>query len=98
MIILETTPREDIPWIDSIHVQSENITTYSTKGCAKVHRAHKTRSHQVLTRLLMFPANRMGKATGNKSKGMKCKLDKGAGVNIMPLSTYKYINALEFDE
>ena len=25
--ILETTPREDISWVDSIHVQSENNTT-----------------------------------------------------------------------
>ena len=29
---------------------------------------------------------------------MKCKLDTGAGVNIMPLSIYQYINASEFDE
>ena len=40
----------------------------------------------------MFPTNRMGKATGNKAKGMKFKLETGAGGNIMPLSTYKYIN------
>ena len=40
----------------------------------------------------------MGKATGNKPKCMKCKLDTGAGVNIMPLSTSKYINPSEFDE
>ena len=40
----------------------------------------------------------MAKGTGNKSKGIKCKLDMGAGVNIMPLSTYKYINPSEFDE
>ena len=42
--------------------------------------------------------NRVGKATGNKPKGMKCKLDTGAGVNIIPLSIYQYINPLEFDE
>ena len=46
----------------------------------------------------MFPTNRMGKATGNKPKGMTCKLDTGAGVNIMPLLTYKYINPSEFNE
>ena len=96
--ILETTTREDIPWIDSRHVQSENNTTYSAKGCAKVHEAHKTRSHQAFTRVLMFPTNRIGKATSNKPKGMKCRLDTGADVSIMPLSTYKYMNPSEFDE
>ena len=46
----------------------------------------------------MFPMNRLGKATDNKPKGMKCKLDTGAGVNIMHLSIYQYINPSEFDE
>ena len=46
----------------------------------------------------MFPTNRMGKAMGNKAKGMKCKLDTGAGVNIIPLSIYKYIDLSEFDK
>ena len=96
--ILETTPREDIPCIDSICVQSDNTTTYTAKGCPMVHEAHKTRSHQAFTRVLMFPTNGTGKVTGNKPKGMKCKLDTGAGVNIMPLSTYEYINPSECDE
>ena len=55
-------------------------------------------SHQAFTRVLMFPTNRMGKATDNKPKGMKCKLDTGVCINIMPLSTHKYINSSEFDE
>ena len=45
----------------------------------------------------MFPTNWYSKATGNKPKGIKCKLDTGAGVNIMPLSTYQFINPSEFD-
>ena len=40
----------------------------------------------------------MGKATGNKPKVMKCKLDTGTGVNTMPLPTYQYINPSEFDK
>ena len=47
---------------------------------------------------MMFPTNRMGKATDTKPKDMKCKLDTVTGVNIMPLATYKYINPSEFDE
>ena len=42
--------------------------------------------------------NRMGKVAGNKPKGMKCRLDTRAGVNIMHLSIYQYINPSEFDE
>ena len=30
--ILEIKPREEIQWIDSIHVQSENNITYTAKG------------------------------------------------------------------
>ena len=88
--VLETMQRENIPWIDSIHVQSENTTTYSAKGYS--------RSHQAFTRVQMFPMNQMGKATGNKPKGIKCKLDTGAGVSIMSLSIYQYINPSEFYE
>ena len=58
----------------------------------------KQRSHQAFTRVQMFPMNSMGKAVGNKPKGMKFKLDTGAGVNIMPLSIYQYINPSEFEE
>ena len=46
----------------------------------------------------MFPINRMGKAIGNKPKIVKCKLDTWADVNIMPLSTYQYINHSEFNK
>ena len=96
--VLETMHTENTPWIDSIHVQSENTTTYSAKGYSKVDNIHTTRSHQSFTRIQMFPMNKMGKATDNKPKGMKYKLDTGAGVNIMPLSIYQYINPSEFDE
>ena len=90
--VLETMQRENIPWIDSIHIQSENTTIYSGRGYSKVHNVQKTRGHQAFTRVQLFPRNRMGKATGNKPKGMKCKLDTGTGVSIIPLSIYQYVN------
>ena len=46
----------------------------------------------------MFPTNWMGMATGKKATLMKCKLDIGASVNVMPLSTYQKINPSEFDK
>ena len=46
----------------------------------------------------MFPTNWMGKATGKEPTIMKFKLDTGASVNVMPLSTYQHIKPSEFDK
>ena len=46
------------------------------------------------TTILMYPSDdkrKITKITG-RPKGMKSKLDTGAGANIMSLSTYKSIN------
>ena len=47
--------------------------------------------------ILMYPSDDKGKITG-RPKGMKSKLDTGAGANIMSLSTYKSINPSDFDK
>ena len=49
------------------------------------------------TTVLMYPSDDKGKITG-RPKGMKSKLDTGAGANIMSLSTYKSINPSDFDK
>ena len=49
------------------------------------------------TTILMYPSDDKGKITG-RPKGMKSKLDTGAGANIMSLSTYKSINPSDFDK
>ena len=96
--ILKTTPRKDIQWIDSLNVQHENTTTYDAMGYSKFYHVNKTRHHQAFTRVQMLPTSRMGKAIGNKPKGMKYKVHIRAGVNIIPLSTYQCINCSEFDK
>ena len=58
--VLETMQGENIPWIDYMHIQSENTTTYSAKAYSKVHNVHKTRSHQAFTRVQLFPINKDG--------------------------------------
>ena len=45
----------------------------------------------------MYPSDDKRKITG-RPKGMKSKLDTGAGANIMSLSTYKSINPSDFDK
>ena len=47
--------------------------------------------------ILMYPFDDKGKITG-RPKGMRSKLDTGAGANIMSLSTYKSINPSDFDK
>ena len=88
----ETTQRENISWLDIIDVYPDtqnNTSIYTKKGFLEVHNVHKTKSHQAFTKVEMFPRNWMGKSTGKKTTIMKCKLDTGASVNVMPLSTYQ---------
>ena len=49
------------------------------------------------TTILMYPSDDKGKITG-RPKGMRSKMDTGAGANIMSLSTYKSINPRDFDK
>ena len=49
------------------------------------------------TTIWIYPSDDKGKITG-RPKGMRSKLDKDAGANIMSLSTYKSINPSDFDK
>ena len=44
----------------------------------------------------MFPTKRCGRPTGRKPRELKCKLDTGVSVNVMPLITYKLVNRVSF--
>ena len=96
--ILETIHEENIPWLDTIDLNQEslnNTTDYTHKGFLEV---HKTKIYQAFIKVEMFPTNWMVKSTGNKPMIIKCKLDTGAGVNAMPLSTYQHFNHSVFDK
>ena len=45
----------------------------------------------------MYPTSVQGKNTG-PAKQVKCKIDSGAGTNVMSLDDYKKVNPSEFDE
>ena len=49
------------------------------------------------TTILMYPSEDKGNIT-RRLKAMRSKLDTGAGANIMSLTTYKSINASDFDK
>ena len=61
------------------------------KGNLDVHTVHKPKRYKAFTRVSMYPTDISGKTTG-KPIEMKCKLDTGASVNVMPLAAYKLIN------
>ena len=61
------------------------------------HILHAKTWKEAETTILMYPSDDKGKITG-RPKGMRSKLDTGAGANIMSLSTYKSINPSDFDK
>ena len=50
---------------------------------------------QAITRIKMYPTSKEGKVTGHAQE-IKCKLDTGAGANVMSLKDYKRIKPSEF--
>ena len=82
---------------DPINVLVDDDTTSQPKGNLDVHSVHKPMRYQAFSRVSMYPTDTSGKTTGKPIK-MKCKLDTGASVNVMPLAAYKLINPSEFDK
>ena len=81
--------------VGSIDVFVDDDTTSQPKGNLDVHTVLKQKRHQAFTRVSMYPTDTSGRTTG-KPIEMKCKLDTGASVNVMPLAAYKIINPSEF--
>ena len=84
-------------FVDPIDVLVDEDTTSQPKGNMDVHTGHKPMRYQAFTRVSMYPTDTSGKTAG-KSIEMKCKLDTGASVNVMPLAAYKLINPSELDK
>ena len=84
-------------FVGTIDVFVDEDTTSQLKGNLDVHTVHKPKRYQVFTKVSMYPTDKSGRRTG-KPIEMKCKLDTGASVNVMPLTAYKLINPSEFDK
>ena len=83
--------------VGSIDVFVDEDTTSQPKGTLDVHTVHKPKRHQAFTRVSMYPTDTSGRTTGEPIE-MKCKLDTGASVDVMPLAAYNLINPSEFDK
>ena len=84
-------------FVDPIDVLVDEDTTSQAKGNMDAHTGHKPMRYQAFTRVSMYPTDTSGKTAG-KPIEMKCKLDTGASVNVMPLAAYKLINPSELDK
>ena len=86
---------EGIAWTGSKDIFSDSVTgnvNYDSKNVNvdSVQQKPKVRHSHVN----MFPTNRQAKNTGPSIK-MKCKIDTGAGANLMSLDDYKKVNSSE---
>ena len=84
-------------FVGTIDVFVDEDATSQPKGNLAVHTVHKPKRYQAFTRVSMYPTDTSGKTTG-KPIEMKCKLDTGDSVNVMPLAAYKLTNHSEFDK
>ena len=62
----------------------------------QVDNVHTRKKIQAFINVAMCPTNKEGKVTA-QPKVFKCKLDSGAGVNLMSFKTYREVKPSEFD-
>ena len=89
---------EGIAWTDSIDIfpdTSGNINSHSKD--VQVDNVYQNQKSQAFTFINKHPTSLQGKNTGPVQQ-FKCKIDSGAGANVMSLDDYKKVNPSEFDE
>ena len=89
---------EGIAWTDSIDIFpdiSGNIKYHSKD--VQVDNVCQKQKSQVFTYVNIYPTSVQGKNAG-PAKQVKCKIDSGAGANVMSLDDYKNVKPSEFDE
>ena len=89
---------EGIAWTDSINIFPDttgNINSHSKH--VHVDNVYQKQKSQAFTFINIYPTSLQGKNTG-PAKQVKCKIDSGAGANVMSLNDYKKVNPSDFDE
>ena len=80
---------EGITWTDSIEIfpdTSGNISSHSKD--VHVDNFYQKQKSQAFTFINIYPTSLQGKNTG-PAQQFKCKIDSGAGANVMSLDDYK---------
>ena len=89
---------EGIAWTDSIDIfpdTSGNINSHSKD--VWVDNVYQKQKSQAFTFINIYQTSLQGKNTG-PAQQFKCKIDTGAGANVMSLDDYKEVNPSEFDD
>ena len=90
---------ESIAWTDSIVIfpdTSGNINSHSMDMQMDIVYQIKTQKSQAFTFINIYPTSLQDKNTG-PAQQVKCKIDSGAGANVMSLDVYKKVNSSKFD-
>ena len=83
----------DAVWTHTIDIYANtNGPRYNSKDI-QIHNILQKSKTQIFTRIKMYPTSKEGKVTG-QAQEIKCKLDTGAGANVMSLKDYKRINPI----
>ena len=83
---------ECIAWTDSTDIfpdTSGNINSHSKD--VQADNVYQKQKNQAFTFINIYPTSLQGKNTG-PSHQFKCKIDTGAGANVMSLDDYKKVN------
>ena len=75
---------DNMAWIDSIDI----FSGLQVSEKIQVDNVHTQNKIQAFTNVAVCPTNKEGKVTA-QPKVFKCKLDSGAGANLMSLKTYR---------
>ena len=91
---------DNVQWIDSIEVSYNpptHLASYGTKETtAAIHNIQKRQKSQAFTTVSMLPQDTEGKTIGAPID-VKCKIDTGAGANVMPVSIFRKLCPDMFD-
>ena len=89
---------DNVAWIDITDVTDNPATQQVTYGftVTVIHNTQHRERSQAFTRISMCPEDTNGKINGPPIE-VKCKIDTGAGVNIMPIYVFRKLCPAIFD-
>ena len=83
---------EAIAWTDSIDILPDTSGSINSQSKdVQVDNVYQKQKIQAFTFINMYPTNLQGRNIG-PAKQVKCKIDSGAGANLMSLDDYKKVN------
>ena len=83
---------EGIAWADSIDILPDTLGNMNNHSRdVQVDNVYQKQKNQAFTYINIYPTSLQGKNSG-PAQQVKCKIDSGAGANVMSLDDYKKVN------